>query len=86
MQENNIVFIPCPKCWKRNSKYEHLTTDDKTRWIFSFKCECGHVYDQTLTYNDPSQADVGKLMKTLLNPKMLAKMAKETQKEMEGGG
>jgi len=89
MNEDKRLFIPCPKCWNRNYEWDTMTADEENGvWIFNVKCsKCKHVYSNKTVLNRDQPAEgreqMAELARRILNPKMLAELAKATQKEME---
>ena len=97
MTEDKRIFLPCPKCSSKNYEWDTMTADeDVGLWLYTVRCiKCGHIYSNRTELNKiPQQEDrkpnesldMMRLAKNLLNPKALAKVAKETQKEMENDG
>ncbi len=77
------VFFLCEKCGARIYKFKDVIETARAV-TFKTKCSCGYE-GQTLFVTGSKQAEMQKeAMKTMLNPKNMAKYAMVVRKEMEG--
>jgi hypothetical protein len=73
IQKDGNLFTPCPECKTANSKYYAMDTDNATFWTFRFLCcECGNDFSHEVRLGTPE----------MLNPKKIAQLLKDVQKEL----